>query len=125
MIACSASPSGGCAYHYRCLTRPRLTLTSTSRLNNLPRYCGDVLLDEAPKVDVIRTTVISERPKDIIIHTLKLSFNGWIWYVTVRRTQLRMLYHALAPHEYKAKGKPFHVSSFYFFGFDSFLCGAD
>jgi len=60
---------------------------------------------------MIRTSVIKERPKDIIIHTMKLTYRDWVWYVTVRRTNLRNLYNAMASYEYKAKGKKFKVRS--------------
>jgi len=69
------------------------------------------LLLQAPTVSIARTAVIKDRPKDVILHTLKLEYRGWIWYVPIRRTALRNVYNALASTEYKARGKKFKISA--------------
>jgi len=75
---------------------------------HLPPDPQRVLLSP-PKIEMMRTSVIKERPKDVILHTMKLTYRGWIWYITVRRTPLRSLYNAMAAHEYKAKGKKYKI----------------
>ncbi|GMH76537.1 hypothetical protein TL16_g07117 [Triparma laevis f. inornata] len=69
------------------------------------------ILLQAPEVSIIRTAVIKDRPKDVILHTLKLVYRGWIWYVPIRRTALRNVYNSLASTEYKARGKKFKISA--------------
>ncbi|GMH55517.1 hypothetical protein TrRE_jg10713 [Triparma retinervis] len=65
---------------------------------HLPEDPQRVLLS-APRIQMMRCSVIKERPKDIILHTMKLTYRGWVWYITVRRTPLRNLYSAMAKHE--------------------------
>jgi len=43
--------------------------------------------------------IVKERPKDIILHTCKVTYSGWEWFVTLRRTQLRQLFLSLKDWE--------------------------
>ena len=60
-------------------------------------------LHSPPTVQVISTTVSKAIPRDLIIHTIKLSHEGHEWYVTVQRTGLRELYKKLKAWEILTK----------------------
>ena len=82
----------------------------------LDDYAGDPppkiphILLQAPQVEIVSTAVDkTTKTKDLILHTVKLTYRGIVWEVQFRRSEVRNLYGILQSLEMKNRGRKFRI----------------